>query len=99
MKAIEWLDNKLKILDQSRLPWEEVYLELSSYQQVAQAIKEMKVRGAPMIGVIAAYGVAWGLKVSRLATRMDSLLSCTTSPKHWLPPDPRQPTSSEPSSE
>jgi methylthioribose-1-phosphate isomerase len=59
-RPIEWLGNKLKILDQSRLPWEEVYLELSSYQEVGQAIKEMKVRGAPMIGVIAAYGIALG---------------------------------------
>jgi methylthioribose-1-phosphate isomerase len=60
MKPIEWLDTRLKIIDQSRLPWEEVYLELSSYQEVARAIKKMKVRGAPMIGVIAAYGIALG---------------------------------------
>ena len=60
IKPIDWLENRLKILDQSRLPWEEAYLELSSYQEVAQAIKEMKVRGAPMIGVIAAYGIALG---------------------------------------
>jgi len=60
IKPIAWLGNKLKILDQSRLPWEEAYLELSSYEEVAQAIKEMKVRGAPMIGVIAAYGIALG---------------------------------------
>ena len=60
IKPIEWLESKLKILDQSRLPWEEVYLELSSYQEVARAIEEMKVRGAPMIGVIAAYGIALG---------------------------------------
>jgi methylthioribose-1-phosphate isomerase len=60
IKPIEWRENRLKILDQSRLPWEEVYLELSSYQEVAQAIKEMKVRGAPMIGVITAYGIALG---------------------------------------
>src|SRR4030043_1982974 len=60
MKPIEWLGNKLRILDQTKLPQEEVYLELSSYQQVAQAIKEMRVRGAPAIGVIAAYGIALG---------------------------------------
>jgi len=60
IKPIEWQENRLKILDQSRLPWEKVYLRLSSYQEVARAIKEMKVRGAPMIGVIAAYGVALG---------------------------------------
>jgi len=69
VKPIEWLGNKLKILDQSRLPWEEVYLELSSYQEVAQAIKEMKVRGAPMIGVMAAYGVALGTQRIEASSR------------------------------
>ncbi len=57
---IEWLGNRVRILDQTRLPREEVYLELTSYQDVASAIKELKVRGAPAIGVIAAYAVALG---------------------------------------
>ena len=69
IKPIEWLESKLKILDQSRLPWEEVYLELSSHQEVAQAIEEMKVRGAPMIGVIAAYGVALGAQRIEASSR------------------------------
>lgn len=69
IKPVKWLGNKLKILDQSRLPWEEVYLELSSYQEVVQAIKEMKVRGAPMIGVIAAYGVALGAQRIEASSR------------------------------
>ena len=60
MEFIEWLDDKLRILDQTKLPLEEVYLELSTYQEVAQVIKQMKVRGAPMIGVAAAYGLALG---------------------------------------
>ncbi len=62
MKPVEWLDNKVKVLDQTRLPREESYLELSSYQEVAQAITEMKVRGAPAIGVAAAYGIALGVQ-------------------------------------
>ena len=60
MEAIRWLNNKIEIIDQTRLPQQEVYLQLSSYQEVAQAIKGMKVRGAPMIGVTAAYGIALG---------------------------------------
>lgn len=60
MKPIEWFGNKLRILDQTRLPWEEVYLELDDYREVARAIREMKVRGAPAIGVAAAYGIALG---------------------------------------
>jgi methylthioribose-1-phosphate isomerase len=55
-----WLGNRLRVLDQTRLPQEEVYLELSRYQDVASAIAELKVRGAPAIGVASAYGVALG---------------------------------------
>ncbi len=59
-KAIEWLDDKLRILDQTKLPHEESFIDLVSYQDVALAIKEMKVRGAPAIGIAAAYGIALG---------------------------------------
>lgn len=57
---LEWLGNKLRILDQTELPAKEVYLDISDYRELAQAIKELKVRGAPTIGVAAAYGVALG---------------------------------------
>jgi methylthioribose-1-phosphate isomerase len=50
----------LRLLDQTRLPHEEVYLELTSYREVVSAITEMKVRGAPAIGVAGAYGIALG---------------------------------------
>ena len=58
--AIEWLDGKLRILDQSRLPRELVFADLDNHQDVVRAIKEMRVRGAPAIGVAAAYGIALG---------------------------------------
>ena len=51
IKAIEWLGDKVRILDQTKLPQEEVYLELSRYQDIASAIAELKIRGAPAIGV------------------------------------------------
>ena len=60
MKAIEWQDNKVIILDQTRLPREEVYLELSDHQSIASAIAELKIRGAPAIGVCVGYGMALG---------------------------------------
>jgi methylthioribose-1-phosphate isomerase len=60
MKPIEYLGNKLKIIDQTQLPGKLVYLELRDYKEVVAAIKEMKVRGAPAIGVAAAYGIALG---------------------------------------
>ncbi|GAH86366.1 unnamed protein product, partial [marine sediment metagenome] len=49
-----------RILDQTRLPQEEVYLELGNYQDIASAIAELKIRGAPAIGVAGAYAVALG---------------------------------------
>jgi methylthioribose-1-phosphate isomerase len=60
IKAIEWLDNRVRILDQTRLPREEVYLEMDDDQSVASAITELKIRGAPAIGVAGAYGIALG---------------------------------------
>jgi methylthioribose-1-phosphate isomerase len=57
---VEWRRNRVRILDQTRLPLEESYLETGDYREVAQAIRELKVRGAPAIGVAAAYGVAVG---------------------------------------
>jgi methylthioribose-1-phosphate isomerase len=59
-KAIEWLDVKLRILDQSRLPQEQIFADLDNYYDVVRAIKEMRVRGAPAIGVATAYGIALG---------------------------------------
>lgn len=60
MKPVEWLGDKLKIIDQTKLPGKTVFLEISDYQEVVTAIKELKVRGAPAIGVAAAYGIALG---------------------------------------
>ena len=58
VKAIEWAYGKLRLLDQTRLPLEAVTVELRQYMEVVEAIREMKVRGAPAIGVAAAYAVA-----------------------------------------
>lgn len=59
-QPLKWLQDRIRILDQTRLPLEEVYLETSGYLEVATAIKELKVRGAPAIGVAGAYGIALG---------------------------------------
>jgi methylthioribose-1-phosphate isomerase len=60
VKAIEWVSGKVRIIDQTRLPWEEVFIEIDDYRQVVKAIKEMQIRGAPAIGIAAAYGMALG---------------------------------------
>jgi methylthioribose-1-phosphate isomerase len=59
-QPLEWLGDSLKILDQTRLPHEEVYIETRDYLVVAEAIKTLRVRGAPAIGVAAGYGAALG---------------------------------------
>ena len=74
IKAIEWLDGKLRILDQSKLPWEKTFADLVDYQDVVSAIKEMKVRGAPAIGVAAAYGVVLGALGIKTQNKDDFLL-------------------------
>ncbi|OGO07625.1 MAG: S-methyl-5-thioribose-1-phosphate isomerase [Chloroflexi bacterium RBG_13_60_13] len=60
MEPVVWLGDAIEIIDQTRLPWEEVRLRLSTYQEVAAAIREMRVRGAPVIGIVAACGIALG---------------------------------------
>jgi len=69
MKPVEYLDNKLKIIDQTQLPGKLAYLELHNYTDVVAAIKEMKVRGAPAIGVAAAYGIALGARDIKAETK------------------------------
>ncbi len=70
---IEWLGNRVKILDQTRLPQEEAYLELTSYQAIASAITELKIRGAPAIGVAGAYAIALGALETKASSKDDFL--------------------------
>jgi methylthioribose-1-phosphate isomerase len=67
-KTIEWTERGVRILDQTRLPAEEVYRTYTDYQGVAEAIRTMVIRGAPAIGVAAAMGVALGVQNSRAST-------------------------------
>jgi methylthioribose-1-phosphate isomerase len=60
MEPVVWLGDGIEVIDQTRLPWEEVHVRLSTYQETAAAIREMRVRGAPTIGIVAAYGIALG---------------------------------------
>src|SRR5215207_7867945 len=59
---VEWTDEGVRMLDQRLLPTEETWLMLRTYNDVAAGIKDMVVRGAPAIGVSAAYGIALGAK-------------------------------------
>ena len=59
---VKWTDEGVAMLDQRLLPTEEKWLMLKTYDDVAKGIKDMVVRGAPAIGVSAAYGIALGAK-------------------------------------
>lgn len=61
IKTLEWTPDGVRFIDQTKLPTEEVYVTCHSYQEVANAIRDMVVRGAPAIGVAAAMGIALGM--------------------------------------
>lgn len=75
--AFEWQDDKLILLDQRLLPFEEKYFGCQDHEDVARAIELMVIRGAPAIGVVAAYGVVLGLKkyatIESLATAFNKV--------------------------
>ncbi|MBN2654597.1 MAG: S-methyl-5-thioribose-1-phosphate isomerase [Nitrospirae bacterium] len=85
VQTIYWKDNKVVMLDQSRLPLEVSYIECSSYECVADAISRLLVRGAPAIGIAASMGIAiGGLSISasdtdefkkKISPVMDNLLN------------------------
>ena len=62
LKTLEYTDGALILLDQTRLPDEEIYLKLTTAEAVREAICELRVRGAPAIGVAAAYGLVLGVR-------------------------------------
>jgi methylthioribose-1-phosphate isomerase len=64
IRTLEWTSQGVRFIDQTRLPMEEVFVTCSTYQEVATAIRDMIVRGAPAIGVAAAMGIALGVKHS-----------------------------------
>jgi methylthioribose-1-phosphate isomerase len=65
IKTLEWTDAGVRLIDQTKLPTEETYVTCKSYEEVANAIRTMIVRGAPAIGVAAAMGVALGVRDSQ----------------------------------
>jgi len=71
VRTIEWKDGVVVIIDQTKLPNEVVWVEMKNSDGVASAIKEMKLRGAPLIGVAAAYGLALSAFHSKAEKRED----------------------------
>lgn len=82
MRTIEW-DPKgtVKMIDQRQLPLEFVIVEFDDYRNVAKAIKEMYIRGAPAIGAAAAFGLALAARQSQAPTRQGLLADLDTATK------------------
>ena len=68
IQTLEWTDSGVRFIDQTKLPTEETYVTCKTYEQVADAITTMIVRGAPAIGVAAGMGIALGVKNSKAET-------------------------------
>jgi methylthioribose-1-phosphate isomerase len=68
IQTLAWTDSGVRFIDQTKLPVEETYVTCKTYEQVADAIRNMVVRGAPAIGVAAAMGIALGVKNSKAET-------------------------------
>ena len=68
IQTLEWTDQGVRFIDQTKLPTEEIYVTCKTHEQVADVIRTMVVRGAPAIGVAAAMGIALGVKNSKAET-------------------------------
>src|SRR5829696_7838077 len=64
LPTIDWQDDAIVMVDQRKLPGQEVYIRCRTAQEVARAIRTMVIRGAPAIGVSAAMGIALGMRKS-----------------------------------
>jgi len=73
MQPVEFLGTKIKIVDQTQLPGKLAFITFRSYTEVVDAIKALKVRGAPAVGVAAAYGIALGAQDIKAQDKADFL--------------------------
>ena len=74
LRTVEWKDNGVRMIDQTKLPNEFVYVEYNDFNQVADAIRNLVVRGAPAIGVSGAFGLALASMQSDAETKDDLLV-------------------------
>jgi len=73
LRTIEWKSGVVVTIDQTKLPSEEEYIKIRTCSEMADAIKTMKIRGAPLLGVAAAYGLALTAYHSKARTKQDLL--------------------------
>lgn len=74
LRTIEWRDNHVVMIDQTKLPNALIFVEYDDFNQVANAIKTLVVRGAPAIGVSGAFGLGLAALQSKATTKEELLL-------------------------
>lgn len=74
IRSIEWNHHTVRFLDQTALPMRELYIETADIATVADAIRSLKIRGAPLLGIAAAYGVLLGIQPYQNSSREQFLL-------------------------
>ena len=73
LRTVEWKDNKVVMIEQTKLPNELIFVEYDDFNQVANAIKTLIVRGAPAIGVSGAFGLGLAALQSKAITKEEQL--------------------------
>ncbi len=73
IETIQWVDDAVVMIDQTRLPHEERYVTCRTFEEVADAIRGMVIRGAPAIGVAAAMGIALGMRQAGTSREFDKI--------------------------
>ena len=87
LKTVEWKDNSVIMIDQTKLPNVLEYVTYTDYNQVAEAIKTLVVRGAPAIGVSGAFGLALAALQSNASEKNDLLSYMENAKKFCLKHD------------
>jgi methylthioribose-1-phosphate isomerase len=88
--TLAWTPEGVRFIDQTRLPLEESYVLATSYEQVADVIVTMVVRGAPAIGVSAAYGIALGARKTKARQLRSLRRSSSAFARGWPGPGRRR---------
>ena len=87
LKTIEWKNDRVIMIDQTKLPNKLVFVEYTDYNQVANAIKGLIVRGAPAIGISAAFGLALASLQSKATTNEELINDLEIAKKSFLKQD------------
>ena len=73
MRMIKWQNGKVITVDQTKLPLQEVTLEIKTVEEMAEAIKTLRIRGAPLLGAAAGFGIALAAFQSKANTKEEFL--------------------------